>query len=108
MAISFKVNGGPAGQIMSAADLHGGFGSPCGLRSDLLRSTNKRHNYLVGAGVRESMTGVCAINRFTLSFNIPCPCRFMLLLLPVRPGYGALSGSLPLPVRAFHLPNGLR
>src|SRR6516162_659632 len=38
----------------------------------------------------------------------PCPCLFKLLLSPVRPGYGALSGLLPLRVRAFHLPNGLR
>jgi hypothetical protein len=42
------------------------------------------------------------------SMNIPCPYRFKLLLSPARPGYGALSGSLPLRVRAFHLPNGLR
>jgi hypothetical protein len=45
-------------------------------------------------------------DRLTLSINIPCPCRFKLLLSPVRPGCGALSGPLPLRVRAFHLPNG--
>ena len=43
-----------------------------------------------------------------LSVKTPCPCLFKLLLSPVRPGYGALSGSLPLLVRAFHQPNGLR
>ena len=42
------------------------------------------------------------------SMNTPCPCHFKLLLSPARPGYGALSGSLLLQVRAFHLPNGLR
>src|SRR6516165_2634404 len=42
------------------------------------------------------------------SENIPCPCRFKLLSSPARPGYGALSGSLPMRVRTFHLPNGLR
>ena len=48
MAISFKVNGGPAGQIMSAADLHGGFGSPCGLRSRAKGASFGYHRMTLG------------------------------------------------------------